>query len=76
MLVQVIAENCALNNEAGIECRQGTYRAVGGNTEAALIVLAEKLGLADRSETSRLEDLRRQDPDTHHSGICKAYHSR
>ncbi|KAK9865269.1 hypothetical protein WJX84_000813, partial [Apatococcus fuscideae] len=72
----VVEENCALNNEAGIECRQGTYRAVGGNTEAALIVLAEKLGLADRAETRHCEDLRNQDPDTHHSGICNAYHSR
>lgn len=72
----MIAENCAINNEAGIECRGGHYRAVGGNTEAALIVLAEKLGVADRSENEHLAQLRNQDPERHSSTVCSHYHSR
>ncbi|KAK9855774.1 hypothetical protein WJX84_009444, partial [Apatococcus fuscideae] len=74
--MEVIAENCAINNEAGIECRGGHYRAVGGNTEAALIVLAEKLGVADRSENEHLAQLRNQDPERHSSTVCSHYHSR
>jgi len=43
--LKCIAEVCALCNDAVLEFKQGHYRAVGQPTEAALLVLAEKLGV-------------------------------
>ena len=36
-------------NEARIECREGTFKAAGAPTEAALVVLAEKLGVPNQA---------------------------
>jgi hypothetical protein len=44
---QKIAEVCVLCNDARIEWRDAKVVAVGGPTEAALVVLAEKLGVPD-----------------------------
>lgn len=46
-------------NEASLEARGGRYRNVGNPTEAALAVLAEKLGLPSRQATQALVDERR-----------------
>eukprot|EP00884_Botryococcus_braunii_P010612 jgi/Botrbrau1/19552/Bobra.0035s0044.1 len=45
--LEKIAEVCVLCNDARIEWRDGKVAAVGGPTEAALVVLAEKLGVPD-----------------------------
>lgn len=45
--VQKIAEVCILCNDARLEWRDSKVAAVGGPTEAALVVLAEKLGVPE-----------------------------
>lgn len=44
-----VARVCALCNEAQVSLKGGVYHAVGQPTEAALLVLAEKLGAGDDS---------------------------
>jgi Ca2+-transporting ATPase len=58
---------CAVNNEATLEHAGGKHRALGQPTEAALKVLAEKLGLADVAATQRARDTRRA-----HPGACES----
>lgn len=38
---------CALCSDSHVEAKAGVYRAIGQPTEAALLVLAEKLGVPD-----------------------------
>ena len=52
---QAIAEVCAACNEASIEYTGKAFRSVGAPTEAALKVLAEKLGVADAHLTQRFK---------------------
>jgi hypothetical protein len=52
---QAIAEVCAACNEASIEYTGKAFRSVGAPTEAALKVLAEKLGVADAHVTQRFK---------------------
>jgi Ca2+-transporting ATPase len=74
--LQAIAEVCAVCNEARIECKEGMFRAVGAPTEAALVVLAEKLGVPDGATQQRIADARRADPDTHPDGVQQWYSER
>lgn len=65
-----VAEICAVCNEACIEYKAGAFKAVGAPTEAALVVLAEKMGTMDAAETARLAALRRADPTANPQVRC------
>lgn len=56
---QALAEVCAVCNEASIEVRDGRFKAVGNPTEAALLVLAEKLGVPDATLQVQIRNTRR-----------------
>ncbi len=62
---QAIAEVCAVCNEANIEVREGRFKAVGNPTEAALLVLAEKLGVPDAQLQAQIQETRRALVETH-----------
>lgn len=65
-----IAEVCALCNEASIELKSdGVYKAIGQPTEAALVVLVEKMGVPDASTQQKIRSGREQDA----SGACSVY---
>ena len=49
---------------------------MGAPTEAALVVLAEKLGVPDRPTHERIAAARLADPDTHPSGVQQWYSER
>jgi hypothetical protein len=74
--LQAIAEVCALCTAASVEHKNGGFRAVGGPTEAALLVLTEKLGVADSAEQLAIRRLRLEDPENHPTGACEAYAAR
>ena len=74
--LQAVAEVCAVCNEARIESKEGLFRAVGAPTEAALVVLAEKLGVPDRPTHERIAAARLADPDTHPCGVQQWYSER
>ena len=74
--LQAVAEVCAVCNEARIESKEGLFRAVGAPTEAALVVLAEKLGVPDRPTHERIAAARLADPDTNPSGVQQWYSER
>ncbi len=63
-------------NEARLECHEGTFRAAGAPTEAALVVLAEKLGVPDQARSAQLAAARRDDPDAHADGVQRWYNDR
>lgn len=67
---------CAVCNEARIDAKDGVFKAVGAPTEAALVVLAEKLGLADVAETQRIRQARAADPSANPDGACRFYVAR
>eukprot|EP00877_Chromochloris_zofingiensis_P004035 jgi/Chrzof1/13632/Cz08g05050.t1 len=68
-----VAEVCAACSEAHIEIKNGVYRSVGAPTEAALKVLAEKLGVPDRSISKALCDKRRANPEDHPEAVGHWY---
>lgn len=72
-LVQALSEVCAVCNDAHIEFKEGRYHAVGAPTEAALVVLVEKLGVADAGLNSRIQQQRAATPEGHADGTCQAY---
>lgn len=74
--LQAMAEVCALCNNATVECKGGAYRAVGAPTEAALAVLAEKLGVSDATVNARLVAARKADPEGGLNAVCNEYRSR
>ena len=76
LCLQALAEVCAMCNEATVECKAGHFKAVGAPTEAALTVLAEKLGVPDANEQSRLRQLRANDPEKNPTPACQFYNSR
>ena len=71
--VQALSEVCAVCNDAHIEFKEGRYHAVGAPTEAALVVLVEKLGVADAGLKSRIQQQRAATPEGHADGTCQAY---
>ncbi|MBA0589744.1 hypothetical protein Gorai_018476 [Gossypium raimondii] len=54
--LQVMAEICAVCNDAGIFCDGRLFRATGLPTEAALKVLAEKMGVPDAKMRNKIRD--------------------
>ncbi|XVF72986.1 hypothetical protein PTKIN_Ptkin12aG0165100 [Pterospermum kingtungense] len=54
--LQVVAEICAVCNDAGIYCDDRLYRATGLPTEAALKVLVEKMGVPDAKMRNKIRD--------------------
>ena len=71
--VQALSEVCAVCNDARLEYKDGRYHAVGAPTEAALVVLVEKLGVADSGLKARITDQRNAAPEDHADGTCQAY---
>ena len=71
--VQALSEVCAVCNDAHIEYKEGRYHAVGAPTEAALVVLVEKLGVADAGLNSRIKQQRAATPEGNADGTCQAY---
>lgn len=74
--LQTIAEVCTACNDARIEGKNGIFKAVGAPTEAALVVLAEKLGLADPAEQQAAEKERRADPEGCPDAVTRHYAAR
>lgn len=72
--LQTLAEVCALCNDARIEFKAGHHRAVGQPTEAALLVLAEKLGVASEVAQRSIASARLADPEANPTGAC-AHHA-
>lgn len=56
--------------------QDGTFRAVGAPTEAALLVLTEKLGVAAPQEQQQIAAQRKRDPDAHPCGAVDSYNQR
>ncbi|MQL72468.1 hypothetical protein Taro_004802 [Colocasia esculenta] len=52
--LRVLAEICAICNDAGIFCNGHLFRAAGLPTEAALKVLVEKMGVPDEKARNRI----------------------
>jgi P-type Ca2+ transporter type 2C len=66
--LSVLADVCAICNQSGIaalrdESKEVTYRCVGEPTEAALVVLAEKIGLYNREEGAAIAVQRQNAPE-------------
>lgn len=56
--------------------KNGLYKAVGAPTEAALVVLAEKIGLADSAEQLGVAKARIADPEKTTDIASRAYQSK
>ena len=67
---------CTACNDARIEAKNGIFRAVGAPTEAALVVLAEKLGLADEAEQRAAEKERSADELGNPDAVSRQYAAR
>eukprot|EP00887_Chlorella_sp_A99_P001879 scaffold19.g1879.t1 len=74
--LEAIAEVAALCSDARVELKEGHYRAVGQPTEAALLVLAEKLGVPDAAEQQAIIQARKADPAAGAMGACAHYAAR
>lgn len=70
------AEVCAVCSEAHIEFKNGSYKSAGLPTEAALVVLAEKLGVADDKLNTELAGKRQASPADHPQPISEYYNSK
>ena len=71
--LQALSEVCAVCNDAHLEFKDGRYHAVGAPTEAALVVLVEKLGVADSGLKARINAQRSANPEGHGDTTCQAY---
>ena len=63
-------------NDSRIEAKDGVFKAVGGPTEVALLVLAEKLGLSNEEQQKAINNARKADPDNNGDAASKVYQSR
>ena len=54
----------------------GTFKAVGAPTEAALLVLVEKLGVPEAAQQEAILSARRADPDANPCGAVVQYSSK
>lgn len=75
-LLQTLAEACALCNDARIEYKAGHHKSVGQPTEAALLVLAEKLGVASETQQRAIQAARQANPEANPTGACAAHASK
>lgn len=71
--LQAIAEVCAVCNDAHIEFKEGKHHAVGAPTEAALAVLAEKVGVTDPGVTAQVQQRRASQAEGRADYVCQAY---
>lgn len=69
--LQMMAQICAICNDASIVWKNGSYSATGMPTEAALKVLVEKLGVPDDERQRTIHSARRADPEENSLGACK-----
>ncbi|XP_024541081.1 calcium-transporting ATPase 2, endoplasmic reticulum-type isoform X2 [Selaginella moellendorffii] len=60
--LRTLARICALCNDAGIQFKNGSYSATGMPTEAAMLVLVEKLGVQDKQSLQKFKAKRMADP--------------
>lgn len=69
-----LADVCAVCNEAAItvDDSSGAFHAAGAPTEAALVVLAEKLGMPNRETTIQLNERRRTSAADHPMPVTAA----
>lgn len=70
--LEAMAEVCCICNDARLEKKDNSYRAIGQPTEAALLVLAEKIGLADAAAQQKTRHSREKNA----TGVCSNYSSR
>lgn len=63
------AEVCSLCNDARLDIKHGAYKAIGQPTEAALLVLAEKIGVSAPAEQQKIRANRKAEP----AGACASY---
>ena len=70
--LRTFAEICALCNDARLDVKHGHFKAVGQPTEAALIVLAEKLGLPDTGAQAAVVMTRRKALETGEGSVMGA----
>ena len=66
------ADVCAVCNESSLQVVKGTYKCVGAPTEAALVVLAEKIGIVEYTRSQALHQQRKNDPDSYPMPITEA----
>ena len=72
--IEHVARVCALCNDSRVTKENGAYKAVGQPTEAALLVMTEKIGLEDGKAQRQIEAARSRaggDP----MGACAVYES-
>jgi len=69
--LQRVATICALCNDSSVVSKSGSYKAIGQPTEAALLVLGEKVGVADASVQNEINNTRSKNP----TGACSYYES-
>lgn len=74
--LETLAEVCALCSDSQVEVKNGKYRAIGQPTEAALLVLAEKLGVPDAAAQQQILQDRRENESACTTGACAHYNSR
>lgn len=71
--VEQVALVCSLCNDSRLIREKGAFKAVGQPTEAALLVLAEKIGVEDGKLQAKIEASRRGSGDA--TGACDSYAS-
>ena len=67
---------CAVCNDASLDFAHGHFKHVGQPTEAALLVLAEKLGAPSAADTQAVRQRRAADPTASPTGACALYAAR
>ena len=66
-----VADVCSLCNDSRVVVKSGAFKAIGQPTEAALLVLAEKIGVEDAALQRKIRMGRKQHP----TGACIHYSS-
>ena len=75
--VEAVARVCALCNDSRVVIHHGekhgdTYKAIGQPTEAALLVMSEKIGVSDTATQKKIRSNRKSNP----TGACTEYASK
>ncbi|KAL2641799.1 hypothetical protein R1flu_009386 [Riccia fluitans] len=71
--LESVAEIFSLCNDAGIQLKNGSYNAVGMPTEAALMVLVEKLDVPNMEARKRIKAARLEKVEGEVIGACKSW---